>query len=626
MLQDSRKVQKVPLEPWEVGAELLDILSRGLYSDARDALREYVQNGVDAGASRITVTVDGPTATIRDDGSGMNEESLRAARRFGMSEKSPREMVGYRGIGIYSAFGICEELHITTRQSGMDRLVGWVFQFGEMRRLLEADKQTDLRQGIGLANLLHQYTELISEPYEGDTNDKFTVVRLEGVGEQYRSQLNNASNVNDYLLNTIPVAFPARQYGPTVNQWLKEHVELNPVRLSLRIANEPEFDVEPPLAADVSDPECDWIKAPDGSRLAFMWYALSTTGRQISSAQANGYGLSGFLMKLKGFTLGNRLTLKPRWPAVGGRTLYHHYTGEAHILEMAHVYPNAARDDLEPSRAKRILLKQASDFFEVRSKYANLRRATIRATGLTEGFEEILTALAARQADPNEDAFEVYREIRNHIDDLERGQRELLKHARSLPGRTPLQLTEADQKQLDAANSSLANAIGRLNAIGKRVQQRTRRDQKASEEPAEQPPPQIGLLNRALSELRAMASENESEQVRLALESLEPAVRLHTIPPAIAILDDLKASGVQLPTPVETVRRELRAFMGWSPLGPVSLEEALSEVGVTLETDREEDIVRAIDRGLIATLGGRGDRYESALRAIAESLADELGA
>ena len=99
MIENKHGTRHVQLESWEVGGELLDILSRGLYSDAKDALREYVQNGVDAGANHILITVDGPQAVIRDNGHGMDAEGIRTARRFGMSEKSPREMVGYRGIG-----------------------------------------------------------------------------------------------------------------------------------------------------------------------------------------------------------------------------------------------------------------------------------------------------------------------------------------------------------------------------------------------------------------------------------------------------------------------------------------------------------------------------------------------
>ena len=623
MPADSPSVQKVALEPWEVGAELLDILSRGLYSDARDALREYVQNGVDAGATHILLTIDGPTVVIRDDGSGMDEALLRAARRFGMSQKSPREMVGYRGIGIYSAFGICEQMRILSRQSGMDQLVGWVFQFGEMRRVLETDKEADVRQGLGLANLLYQNTDLVSEPYQGDINDHFTVVRLEGVSEEYRAQLHDASKVNAYLLNTIPVAFPSRQYGPTVNEWLREHVRLNPVRISLRIANEPEFDVEPPLADDVFEPECDWIDAPDGSHLAFAWRALSTTGRQIPS-QGNGYGVSGFLMKVRGFTLGDRLTLKPLWPALGGRTLYHHYTGELHVLESARVYPNAARDDLEPSPAKQVLCKQAGDFFESLSRQADLRRAMVRANRLTEGLEQIVTSLASRQEAPDHNPFELYREAKNHLAELETVQKELLKHVRPGPRRQPLKLNEEQHKELAAIDDSLRTAAQRLGTIVRAAQQRTRRAEEQAKPSREQPPPQISVLNTALSGLQAMALQSQDDRIPPALQNLESAVRLRSVPQAIAILDDLKAAGLQLSTAVETARKELRAFMGWSPLGPVSLEESLAQLGVSLETEREEAIIDAIDRGLIAALGGRGDRYEAVLRALAEALSDEF--
>ena len=316
MINNERRTRRVQLESWEVGGELLDILSRGLYSDAKDALREYVQNGVDAEAEHILITVDGSQAVIRDDGHGMNEEEIRTARRFGMSGKSPREMVGYRGIGIYSAFGICEEMTITSRQAGMENLVGWTFKFGEMRRLLEADKASDARQGVGLPDLMYQYSELFSEPYYGDVDDHFTVVEIDGLGEEYRAQLNNAAEVNDYILNTIPVAFSEDGYGDKVNGWLEEYAELNPVRITLRIADESEIDVSPPVATGVYSPESDWIKAPDGTALAFVWYALSANGKQLPSHE--GSEVSGFLLKVKGFTLGDRLALKGLWPAVGG--------------------------------------------------------------------------------------------------------------------------------------------------------------------------------------------------------------------------------------------------------------------------------------------------------------------
>lgn len=619
-----REVRHVELEPWEVGGQLLDILSRGLYSDARDSLREYVQNGVDAGASNVTITVDGPTVVIRDDGCGMDETLLRAARRFGVSQKMPREMVGYRGIGIYSAFGICEELTITSRQAGMSDQVGWRFQFGEMRRVLEADRAADSRHDVALANLLHQYTELVSEPYQGQPSDHFTVVRLKGLGEEYRAQLNDASKVNDYLVSTIPVAFPLRDYGAVVNGWLRKHVGLNPVGICLRIGDEPEFNVEPPVAASVYEAESDWIKDAKGSSLAFVWYALSTTGRQVPS-QRNGASVSGFLVKLKGFTLGNRLTFKPLWPAVGGRTLYHHYVGEVHILDGADVYPNAARDDLEPSPQRRILMNQTSNFFARLNRQANAVRAMTRAERLVEGLDKVLEGLKTRQQSPDQDPFDITREAIAYLDDLEIAEKELLKQTSAGRRRPRPELTEAQQERLEATKGAIHSAVKTFGEVVRRAQRRTERAEREPRiAPSAQPPPQVTFLANALSELQSMAEENPDQRVLAAVNELEPAVRVHSVPGAIGVLDDLKAAGVQLSAGVEGARKELRALIGWSPLAPISLEEALAQVGVSLETDREESLVRAVDRGLLAALGGRSDRYEMILRSIAEAVSDEV--
>ena len=53
---------------------------------------------------------------------------------------------------------------------------------------------------------MYQYSELFTEPYYGNVDDHFTVVEIDGISDEYRAQLNNAAEVNDYLLNTIPVA------------------------------------------------------------------------------------------------------------------------------------------------------------------------------------------------------------------------------------------------------------------------------------------------------------------------------------------------------------------------------------------------------------------------------------
>ena len=620
MIKNEHRTRHVQLESWEVGGELLDILSRGLYSDAKDALREYVQNGVDAGANHILITVDGPQAVIRDNGRGMDAEGIRTARRFGMSEKSPREMVGYRGIGIYSAFGMCEEMRITSRRQGMDNLVGWVFQFGEMRRLLEADKASDARQGIGLPDLMYQYSDLFTEPYRGDVDDHFTVVEIDGISEEYRAQLNNAAEVNNYLLNTIPVAFSKEEgYGRTVNDWLAEHVGLNPVRISLRIADESEFDIEPLVAQGVYDAEFDWISAPDGTALAFVWYTLSTTGRQL--AAQDGLSVSGFLLKVKGFTLGDRLALKGLWPAVGGGTLYHHYTGEVHVVATDQLYPNAARNDLESNPARQLFTKQAEDFFYPLSRKARVMQAKTRAARLLEGIDVAIDGLNEQKNAPNADAYELYRESENYRKELENVSQEIERHLRKPRGRPRVQLDQVQQDALDEVVERLRGSIGELGGLARDAQRRTQKPKRQTTQPS----PQVGFLNNALSATLQMAEKTDDPRFSEAAKLLKPLVNTRSVARAIGILDELKASGMELGVEVESARRELRASIGLGPLAPVSLEEALDQLGVSLEGEREERLVRAIDRGLLVGLGGRGEAFETVLRAIAEGVTEEMG-
>src|SRR6266540_6704248 len=121
----------------EVGGELLNILSKGLYTNPLDAIREYVQNAIDANANEVKVQITGNSVFILDWGDGMNRDQLLEARKFGVSSKSIAQNVGFRGIGIYSGFDLCERLIIRTKTHLEDTQHIIEFEFGEMRGKLE---------------------------------------------------------------------------------------------------------------------------------------------------------------------------------------------------------------------------------------------------------------------------------------------------------------------------------------------------------------------------------------------------------------------------------------------------------------------------------------------------------
>ena len=102
----------------DIGIGLMESITKGLYQDPHFIIREYVQNAIDAKSEHIELVIDTDTIMVADDGVGMPFDEAKKAIRLGISEKSPLENVGFRGIGIYSAFNLCDALDIYTRASG----------------------------------------------------------------------------------------------------------------------------------------------------------------------------------------------------------------------------------------------------------------------------------------------------------------------------------------------------------------------------------------------------------------------------------------------------------------------------------------------------------------------------
>ena len=627
MTVQNQVTETIPMDAWEVGAELLETLSTGLYSDARDAIREYAQNGIDAGATTVLVTVDGPRVVVRDDGTGMDQDTLLKARRFGMSDKTSLLHVGYRGIGVYSAFGMCDTLTITTKQEGDEALISLQFDFGQMRQLLERDRAAEKREELPLVDVIGRHTKFGRRPFPPDRiGEHFTVVNLDGVGQEYRSQLSDASALNSYLLRTLPIAFPEQAYGKAVNKWLGKKVGLNPVRVVLRIGQEPEAELSPIIAGDVREPEFGCLNNKGGKPIALLWHTASTTGNRISGfdGEDESSGTSGFLLRAKGFTLGNRLTLKPLWPAVGGRTLYHHYTGELHILARANVYPNAARDDLEPSEHKQWLISQLENYFYTLNRSADLHRAIINLRKRLDGSQLTLKDLESQLGNDNADPFNLYRLNQDNIENLDKTERDL---ERLIPKSRRRRRFEPNDEQADLLGElkgQLKEIRGVATRLDRVVERRTTgQPTAASETLVREIPPEVALLERAVQAMESMYVANPSEIVNQTLYEVETARNVRGAHRAVAALDNLKASGIVLLGKAETSRQELRTLLGWSASGPVALTEALVDIGFEPSTRRERALIRALDSGLLQGLGGRGPRYEAAILSVVEVVSQD---
>ncbi len=332
--------------PDDIGGELLGILSKGLYPDPLDCIREYVQNSVDAKAKNVTIKITGNSVMIKDDGMGMDLGGLVQARRLGLSNKSQFEDVGFRGIGIYSSFDICNRLLVTTKTSGETKARVLEFDFGEMKVQLKAERDAQSPR-ISLTKLLTDYSHFKQEEDEIDRH--YTIVQLEELSKVHIGQLADHERLRNYMLHNLPIDFADNfPFKDQINSQLENHVPgYNAIRVKLLTDFAPPEIISRPNIPNLREPIMDTIRNTDGKKIAYYWACLHAKGGELPDEYADYRGL---VYKVKGFTIGSRSRLRVYFTTAKG-TLYDWCTGEVYVVD-ENVLPNAARNDFEASPEK----------------------------------------------------------------------------------------------------------------------------------------------------------------------------------------------------------------------------------------------------------------------------------
>lgn len=348
----------------DIGGEIISILTKGMYSDPKDALREYVQNGVDANAPTIDIKIRQNNIVIEDTGNGMDKIAMRRAVRLGISDKNPGKAVGFMGIGLYSSFHLCDRLiiHSKIENQKPNKLE---FEFKNMRLILEAQKEARIviEEGvtdqIALLALMESNTNL-TELDESDYPVKGTRVELNGCDADFFESLSKFDEVAEYLEKSIPLPFdPAFKYGNEIQQYIKEKceehsAEFKLVELKLQINSKTEQLFRPYKDTDFSrgpmPPIYKELKAGD-EFFGIAWGVLNTANEVIKKDDVR-----GFLIKKQGFTIGTRNNLLSTF----GAKFFNRYVGEI-IIVNPRLLPNGARSDFEYSSLRTILKKTIDD-------------------------------------------------------------------------------------------------------------------------------------------------------------------------------------------------------------------------------------------------------------------------
>jgi len=348
------------LTKFDIGAEIISIITKGMYPNPKDALREYIQNGVDAFSKNISIKIRQESIVVEDDGFGMNRDVLRKAVRIGISDKNPKKDVGFMGIGIYSSFHLCDRITIYSR--GSESIPNKLeMDFGEMKSILERQKEKKYKGTITSEDLIDLQTLLeqcITLTDNGDlTDNEFPIhgtrVELTKIEREFYSALSDFDKVADYLRNVIPLHYDKQnfEYAELIENEIQkicsEHKQkFEIINLKLQVNSKSanlfrsyknidfnkKFIPQPPIFLNIES---------NGQFFGVAWGCLNSLRRKLDNRD-----LRGFILKKQGFSIGNRKEMVKFFPR--GNTFFDRYSGEI-IIVSPKILPNASRDDIEYS-------------------------------------------------------------------------------------------------------------------------------------------------------------------------------------------------------------------------------------------------------------------------------------
>lgn len=341
----------LPVGEEYVGSSILDIVSGALYSNALDVVREYIQNALDAKAPQVKIVVRQHDILIRDNGKGLNLQQLDNARKVAVSRKGTGE-VGFRGIGIYSSFSVCDALEVISRPEGSDRIYSLRVEYAPMRAEIARSREgaadpMPLLKALDLHTRLTDYTEVPPLNEAGS----FTLVRLISPTQRFRQKINDVTAVEEYLRSAVPLEFHEDfEHAEAVRSGLKKHgVPLRLIAVSLKPTGARK-------AVDLRQANIQNLLRPiiktvhDGSKLvAVMWLCVNRERRVLKPDSAQ-----GFQVRFKSFGIGDRRLLQPLWPGLGSGVLYRHLTGDIHVLDDT-LTPSAERGNFEDTHSREVL-------------------------------------------------------------------------------------------------------------------------------------------------------------------------------------------------------------------------------------------------------------------------------
>lgn len=386
----------------DIGKYTFESLTRGMYSNPLDAIREYVQNSIDAiehaGATatgRIDLVVDPRLAriTVRDNGPGISSDcAVSTLQNVGLSSK-PIEARGFRGIGRLGGLAFCDEMVFRTKAVDEPTVTELVWDCVLLRDLLRRGNDREL----GMAELIAEISS--SRTLGVDPADApFFEVDIQKVREPL---LLNVVELKKHLRGVAPVAFDASSFhhATEIEDYLSQrvpdyvcvHLLVNDEILLKPFTDSPVLSRAPGRSRGQVTDRIKSIEyfTLDGQDepLAYGWIARTDFKGMLDPET----GVAGIRLRSGNIAVGDGRVLEECFPLSDAR-FTQWLLGEVHTVAPGLV-PNARRDGFEHGDVRNALI----DAFA--RQVANPFRKSIREASKGRGVQKRVTEARSLRTD-----------------------------------------------------------------------------------------------------------------------------------------------------------------------------------------------------------------------------------
>ena len=383
------------------GKFLLEILTKGMYSNPMHIYREYVQNACDSidnavssglismseAAIHIIIDSNSCSIIIKDNGVGIPQDIAETKLlNIGASDKDGISERGFRGIGRLGGLAYAEQVQFITSAYGDNTKTIMTCDCVRMQMLLQKnnDETSDVMETFNEISSFEQQPEEIGAHY--------FEVRLNGVNAG--SELLDESKAVSYLEETAPIDFDSQMF--TQARKIREYFEEKgfPITCYRIIRGERKKPIYKRYSRSLStgkqkrtknndyvrDVKFVYQEASDGKPLYIGWLAITDFSGAISDDTVR-----GIRFRKGNILVGDNTTFAKFFPAEG-YTANRMFAGEIHVLH-DELVPNSQRDDFEPSAVYNELKKDLSVWAgELNRKY---RRGTSEANSALKNLSRL---------------------------------------------------------------------------------------------------------------------------------------------------------------------------------------------------------------------------------------------